>query len=501
VIQAASALARGISARVRPYGTRSRQALQAYATAMELNGPAAAAELDRAVAADPDFAPPYRLMAQWKLRQQDRAGAIAILDRALARPATAPETAARAGLELERATLRNDPAAQQRELAALVRLVPRDPAMWRALALLAMNRHQYRESVEAFKKSLAVEPDDVGVLNSFAYASVYAGDFGAALAALRRYQALRPADANALDSLGDVNLIAGHLREAGEFYVQAETKNAALLADGDWLKAAMARLMSGDVSGADGFARQYLDARAAAKDPAVEFHRAEWQWVSGRRKEGYRLLAAFARGAEIGPLRETASRAYSELAMWSLALGERAAAAQMAEKAAAFSGPSTAMAAVVARFLSQPRAPAAEWSQRAARLFPDSAQSSVRHLVLAYALLLESDFAAAAPLLQQSYEEGANPASDDGLPILLAWSWLESGRARDAAQLLEFNPVPGPAGGGPLHALYFPRFYFLRGMAAAAEGKRDEAQADYRLFLQLSGPDPLMWGEEKKARQ
>jgi hypothetical protein len=46
---------------------------------------------------------------------------------------------------------------------------------------------------------------------------------------------------------------------------------------------------------------------------------------------------------------------------------------------------------------------------------------------------------------------------------------------------------------------YFPRIYYLRGLLAEKEGKPDEARANYRLFRQLSGPDPLIWGEEQRA--
>ena len=37
------------------------------------------------------------------------------------------------------------------------------------------------------------------------------------MAALRRYQALHPSDANPLDSMGDINLASGRLPEAGNF--------------------------------------------------------------------------------------------------------------------------------------------------------------------------------------------------------------------------------------------------------------------------------------------
>ena len=69
----------------------------ADATVMEVG-------LGVAIAADPDFVPPYRLLAQIKAQRQDRAGAVATLDRALARGNAIPELD-RARLELESAEL------------------------------------------------------------------------------------------------------------------------------------------------------------------------------------------------------------------------------------------------------------------------------------------------------------------------------------------------------------------------------------------------------------
>jgi len=59
----------------------------------------------------------------------------------------------------------------------------------------------------------------------------------------------------------------------------------------------------------------------------------------------------------------------------------------------------------------------------------------------------------------------------------------------------------GPPEGFTAHAaFYFPRLYYLRGLAAEKSGKPREASEAYHLFLQLSGPDPLAWGEEAKAK-
>ena len=179
-------------------------------------------------------------------------------------------------------------------------------------------------------------------------------------------------------------------------------------------------------------------------------------------------------------------------------MGDRTAAAQLAQKGGVLAGPSSAGAAVVARFLSEPPASAPEWSVRAERIFPNASEDSLKHFALAYALLLGKQYQPASLLLKQLYD-GANPSVDAGLPVLLAWTWLETGRANGAAPLLRFNPIPSNSGASMFAAFYFPRIYYLRGLLAEQEGKPGEARANYRLFRQLSGPDPLIWGEEQRA--
>jgi Flp pilus assembly protein TadD len=498
VFAVASELARRVSSRVAPYGTRSVPALKAYVSAEEsVTAAATAQNLDQAIAADPDFGPPYRLLAQLKARQQDRAAAEALLGQALARAGAMPP-AERARLNLEAANLHGDSAARKSALTTLVGIEPNDPTAWSSLAESCLNRHEYQQAVQSYRKLLEVEPEDVAALNQLGYAAAYAGSFDAALDALRRYQALRPAEANPLDSQGDVNLLAGRLRQAENLYLQAAKKDPNFESGGDLWKAAMARLMSGDVAGADTLAQQYIQAREAAKDPITEYRQAEWSWVSGRRKSARQGLETFARGAENGPLRELASRAYSQLAVWSLVMGDRAAAVQLAQKGALLAGPSSAGAAMVARFLAEPPASSLEWSVRAERLFPNASEDSIKDLALACALLLGRQFQPASLLLQQLYD-GANPAADPSLPVMLAWTRLETGRADAAAPLLRLNPIP-PMNGVSLFApFYFPRLYYLRGLLAEQQGKPAEARANYQLFRQLSGPDPLIWGEEQRA--
>jgi hypothetical protein len=152
--------------------------------------------------------------------------------------------------------------------------------------------------------------------------------------------------------------------------------------------------------------------------------------------------------------------------------------------------PASAMTATLARFLAQPAASPAEWAARAERLAPNPAQATIRNTALAYALLLAKQYEAAAPVLEQLYGEGQS--AGEGIPVLLAWTYLETGRANEAAALLRFNPIPPTTGLEPFLSFYFPRFYYLRGLAAERLGKSAEAREDYALFQKLSGGDPLL---------
>lgn len=498
VLAAATALARQIAGQVSPYGTRSPQALRAYITGTEARDPAAMeVALNLAIAADPDFGAPYRLLAQFRAGRRDRSGALAVLERAEARQSMAPFE--RAMIAEMAADLRGDLAARERALAAMLKVTPGDAASWRSLGEVANSRHKYGTAVQALRKAVDLEPEDVTVLNLLGYAAAEAGDLEAGMAALRRYQALRPNDANPLDSMGDLNQIAGHLAEAESFYLLAQKKDRNWLGDGDLHKAAVSRLLRGDLAGAGALAQQYQDARTLAKDPLVPVRQAEWAWALGRRQEAYRQLEVFAAGAQSGPLREVSSRAYAELTIWSLVLGDRPAAARTAPQAMALAGPASIGVAVVVQFLAQPPASPAEWVVRAEQRFSDEALAGIKDFALAYSLLLNGHFEPAQRLLKQMYDRGG-PAVDEGLPYALAWADVATGRLKEAEPLLRLNPLANASGFGPFASFYLPRIFYLRGAAAEKEGKREQARSQYQLFLKLSGNDPLVWGEEKKAQ-
>jgi tetratricopeptide (TPR) repeat protein len=495
----ASDLAKQIAGRVSPYGTRSEAAVHAYVSALEApNGETASRNLQAAIDADPNFGIPYPALARWKAQHQDLHGALSLLDSALARGTAIPELD-RARIEAEAATLRGDAAGRWRAQMAAVKLNPNDPAGWLTIAETQLSQHEYAQSAQAYRKFLELEPEDANAWNQYGYVVAYAGDLKAAETALSRSHALRPSDANPIDSLGDVNAMYGRLQEAESHYLEALKTDPNFLNQSDLFKAAMTRLMAGDVAGADALAKQYADARTAAHDPLVAFRNAEWSWVSGRRKEACRQLEAFVRSAENGPSRESASRGYAELAIWNLVLGDRAAAQAAAQKSAALAGPSSFPLALVARFLAQAQAPAAEWVTRAEQQFPNPQSNYLKDLALSSALLLEKQFPAASDPLQRLYA-ASGISSEIEFRVPLAWTMMASGREQAASLLLRFNPIPSQTGAGPFTSFSFPRIYYLRGLAAQRGGKAEEARSNFQLFLKLSGPEPLVWGEEAKAK-
>ena len=458
IVSAASALARQISAAVSPYGTRNPLVLEAHVKAFEhIDSPGVAEDLEKAIAADPNFGPAYRELAQLKIQQKDIAGARELLARALARGKAIPD-GERALIQLEDANLRSDSPARMEALAALSAADSRDPAVWHDLAAASVAAHRYPQAVEAYRKAVAIQPDDADLWNQLAYAAAYAGDAATAARAVGQYRKLMPDSPNAIDSAGDIDLIGGRLAQAEQSYLQSARKNPEFYGGLDFLKAAMAHLMTGDTSGADALAQQFFDARAAAKDPAVEYRKAQWAWIGGRRKAACEQMAKLAHATETGAARAVAVHAYAELAMWTLMSGNRESASDLARKAAELAKPASTVQATLARFLSQSQASPEEWQARARTLVPDPAQSAIANVALADALLLGKEFAAALPILQTMYD-GGNASADEGLPVLLAWADVETGHIAEAGALQRYNPPLSDTGLSWSTPFYFPRIF------------------------------------------
>ena len=94
----------------------------------------------------------------------------------------------------------------------------------------------------------------------------YAHDVAGARAAFEKYQSLvGAADVNPIDSMGEIYFNNGDFASAEKSFLEAQQKNPAAFAGGrELLKAAEARLMTGDLSGADGLFERIHGLCAAA---------------------------------------------------------------------------------------------------------------------------------------------------------------------------------------------------------------------------------------------
>jgi Flp pilus assembly protein TadD len=477
-------VARQISPRASPYGTQNAPVVAAYVEALEhINAPDVAGNLQKAIAADPNFGPIYRQLANLHIREQDTDGAGAILDQALARGNAIPESE-RARIQLELADLHNDSAARLAAMTAVAKAERYDPQIWQDLGAAAMVSHQYSQAVDAYRKASDMQPDNADLWNLLGYASAYAGDAGAASTALNRYRILAPDSPNPGDSLGDLDLMEGRLPDAEKRYLENGKKNPQFYAGLDFLKAALAHLMTGDVAGADAIAQQYF-AATGANALALDYRKAQWAWISGRHKEACAQMQQVATAAEDGN-KNLAAHAYTELAMWTLLMGNNDAAAALAKQGATLAPPVWAPQATLVRFLTQAPASPEVWQTRAATLVRERPQAPVGKVALADALLLSKEYAAALPVLQAMYD-GGNSSADEGLPVLLAWADVETGHIPEAAALLRLNPPLADSGLSWSTSLYFPEMFYLRSVVAEKQGKADEARENMRIFKALSG--------------
>ena len=340
IFPVAGALARKLG-RVAAFGTQNSQALRSYVAALESPDPAATLQnFAQATTADPNFGPAYVFWLDTALGQRNRAEADRALAQARAHLDRLPEVD-RARLNLGAAALSGNFPARVQALTEIVRLDPGDPNDHRALAEALMSTRHYDGALAEFRHALALRPDDVQSLNAMGYAAAYSGDLPTAIRVLRGYEELRPQEPNPLDSLGDVHFVLGHYSEAEQFYLAARTKAPAFLNGGEWVKAAQARLMTGDVSGATTLFNRFLAERRAAHDPFTDYHAATWSWQTGARSAAIELMDTTARASQTDQLREVASRADAQAALWLLELGNAAAAAEHARKAVAEGAPAS----------------------------------------------------------------------------------------------------------------------------------------------------------------
>lgn len=473
VIAGADRIARQLSGQARPYGTPSDKALQQYLSGVNAADAGARQQaLESAIALDPNYGAPYLALIAAKAAAHDPDGAKQVVAQAEQhRNGFSPYEGAL--LEVDRAQLNGDAGARQKALGELAKLDPGNAQVAALAAQSALAQRDFSAAVARLKSAAAARPRDPSVWNELAYTQALAGDRAGALESIRKYQSVAPQDLNPLDSEADIDFYFGDFTAAEGLYRKAHDRDPKFGNGMELYKAAVARLTSGDIAGANRVFDAFLNERKQNRDGLAEFRRAEWLWVTGRRREGVTALENFAAAIRDPRAAAIAGQLWAEAAVWRLSLGEHD------QAVADLSHTNVAVpVARVARFILQPSASAQEWNKRAEQQFSAAADRELKQLALAYALLFDRRFAEAAGALEH-LRQSETPSTMGVTGVMLAWAYRNSGREAQVKTLVERFPTPNPQGFGAFSMCWFPRIFQLRG----EQGK----------FTALSGPDRLIW--------
>lgn len=481
VVPASESIARAMDRRMRPLGTQSGAAIEAWGKSMVADTPAARIEsLRKAIAADRGFGAAYVDLVQTLLQVNDRPAADALLADAKQRLASFGDVD-RARLELMDATLKDRPDERRTALVALSRLISTDPATMLALAQIELQGRRFAAAVDLYKSALVLEPSRSEVLNELGYAEAYRGNLEGARAAFDRYRDALPNQPNPRDSMGEAYFFLGKFDEAEKSFLEVEKIAPGARGGIELLKVAQARMMRGDLPGADQYFQKYLDVRRKSGDPLVAVEQAQWWRLSGRAKQAEDALAQIASEEGVG------AYANVQLSLWRSASGDRQGAIEAAAHASRTANPMVRNMAAFAGFVATSRSGLEDWTRAAEAAFPGPQTAPLRKRAIAIGLVFSKDFAAATPLLREMYL-ASTPAFDAEVRTLYGWALVESGRAGDAAPLVENFPIPWHEANDAISAsLIFPRFLAVRAAVRQAQGKADEAKALLDLFRKYGG--------------
>ena len=471
--------ARQLSPDAKPFSTTNQAAFRALGEALlAASAPVRNQAFEAAVHADQDFGAAYVLWAEALLEAGDRDGVAHVT---AAGRADHPGAIDRVKLDYLAATARGETEAQIQALRSWSALAPANADLFRRLAELEMPQRKFSRAVADYQTAAKLNPQDPAILNLLGYAQAFAGDLDRARGALNEYKKLSPPeDVNALDSLGEVSFYFGDFQAAESYFLAAHQKNPAFLGGGELLKAAQARLMSGDLPGADAIFHRYTDFQRKFQAPRGEYQLAQWMFLTGRRKDA---IARLQKGIPALDA-DGSALALCQLSVWKLQTGDTRAAVDDAQQASARAvSPATRALSGLCRFIAG---------------HPDATSGS--KLADAYALLFQRKYAQTLPLLEAAYH-AASPTADGEIRTLLAWAYVETGNLRDAAPLLRLYPIPLASSDTVLASVIFPRIFYLKGATLANQGKRDEAKRNYQVYLKFSGDLPDIFGDEEAARK
>ena len=464
-------LAELADAGARSFSTRDPAAFSSYGQALSSTDAGAQARLlQTASVQDPAFTASYVDLSQALLLTGDRA-------RAAQEAASGAQHAGNAidklQLQLISALAHGDLGARETALAKLSQATPADPDVFRNLAQAHLAERKYAEAIRDLQAAARVDPTDPATFNSLGYAQAYAGDVTGARQSLTMYQSLAAqGDVNPLDSLGEVSFYLGDFSTAERNFLEAHQGNPGLRGGFELVKAAQARLMTGDRKAADAIFMRYLDFRKADNRNLNEFQHSQWEWLTGQRKQALNRVQTLLPSTQ----GDVAALLNSQLAIWNLQIGDRPASTRYAQDAGPQAvTPGLKNLVALCRLLTAP-----------------APQHTGSDVVDAYALLFSGRFADAIPALERLYRQ-TSPDADAQVRTLLAWAYSKIGRSRDAASLTALYPIPLNGAEDIFPSLIFPRFLQVRSVVLESQGKHEEAQRLTRLYRDFSGdlPDKL----------
>lgn len=428
-------IAKQIRPEARAFCTRDQAALQTYGNALRSPDLKIRAGLfETAATQDPNFSAASIALATTLLEtgQGQRAAQVAGFG-----AKNAKDPIDRAQLQYLFSMGTGDLNARERALDSLVSLLPANSRAVLQLAQTQTAERRYRDAIATYERLAKLEPRNLDAYNQTAYLQAYLHDLNSARASIGRYRELAgPADFNPSDSLGEVNFLTGQFGAAEEAFLDAYAKNPS--AGRELLKAAEARLLTGDIARADQLFSRYLG--TAIKNLAA-LQQAQWEFISGRGKQAFDRLQT-ARAAFQG---DEAALATAQLAVWTLQGGDRSNASKLSAEATAQAvSPQIRNLAALCAYLSS--------SAPGATPLP---------LFNGMALMLANRYAEAIPIFENIMRQ-TPPAQDGEVRTWLAWCYWKSGNPAAAKPLVDLYPLIFPAADSIFASLTYPGFTEVR---------------------------------------
>jgi tetratricopeptide (TPR) repeat protein len=270
LLAAMNMAAKAIAPSARAFSTTREDAAEAWGRS----------EFEKAVAIDGDFGAAWLAWVEASIQHGDAQQAASIADRALERPSLRSDLD-RARIELLAANLHGDSDARARAFAQIAKLT-KEPTAIAAYAEAELKVHDFESAIAAFQELLVQTPDNAAAMLTLGYTQAYAGQLEAAIATLEKYGKLPAQRTNSLDSIGEAYFMNGRFPEAEKFFLAAQQSNPQFgNSSMEFLKAAYAHWLAGDLKGADALASKSL------RDP---WHEACWLFATGREKEAVAKL-------------------------------------------------------------------------------------------------------------------------------------------------------------------------------------------------------------------